>query len=239
MNDTRGAKITMRRFLIATAVSLALSSNPLALKAQFLGTGPHDEFRDTTILRPPASSKVAVIVFEDLGCPACARAHPLEIQATQLTHVPLVRYDFPLEAHIWTFEGAVEARYIQHTLGAKLADDFRSDVFASQGLITSKDDLHQFAAAWLKKHGQKMPAVIDPNGLLAKEVNADLNLGKRLNLGYTPTVVVVTRTQYQVVCGTRDGANDPKQILPIVKAALAKTTIAKAPVSQAPTAKAH
>ena len=229
----------MRRFLIATAVSLALFLSPFALKAQFLGTGPHDDFHDTTILRPPAGSQVAVIVFEDLGCPACARAHPLEIQATQQTHVPLVRYDFPLVAHIWTFEGAVDARYIQHTLGAKLAEDFRSDVFASQGVITSKDDLHQFTAAWLQKHGQKMPAVVDPNGTLAKEVNADLDLGKRLNLQYTPTIVVVTRNAYQVVCGTKDGANDPAQILPIVKAALAKTTIAKAPTAKAPVAKAH
>lgn len=233
MNDTRGAKITMRHFLIATTVSVALSLSPFALKAQFLGTGPHDDFRDTTILRPPAGSKVAVIVFEDLGCPACARAHPLEIQATQEAHVPLVRYDFPLEAHIWTFEGAVDARYIQHTLGAKLAGDFRSDVFVSQRMIMNKDDLHEFTADWLKKHGQKMPAVIDPNGTLAKEVNADLDLGKRLNLEFTPTVVVVTRNEYQVVCGTRDGANDPTQILPVVKAALAKTTAASAPSAQA------
>src|SRR5580698_1416567 len=97
----------MRRFLIATAVSLALFSQPFAMKAQFLGTGPRDEFRDTTILRPTAGSKVALIVFEDLGCPACARAHPLENQAIEQTHVPLLRYDFPLEQHIWTFEGAV------------------------------------------------------------------------------------------------------------------------------------
>src|ERR1035441_4968261 len=100
-------------------------------------------------------------------------------------------------------------------------------------------DLHQFAAAWLQKHGQKMPAVMDPNGTLAKEVNADLELGKRLNLQYTPTIVVVTRNAYQVVCGTKDGANDPAQILPIVKAALAKTTIVKAPIAKAPIAKAH
>src|ERR1035437_8306277 len=208
MNNTRGAKITMRRFLIATAVSLALSSNPFALKAQFLGTGPHDDFHDTTILRPPAARQAAVMVFEDLGCPSSARAHPLEILATQQTHVPLVRYDFPLEAHIWTSEGAVDARYIQHTLGAKLADEFRSDVFASQQMIMSKDDLHQFTAAWLQKHGQKMPKVIDPNGTLAKEVNADLDLGKRLNLGYTPTVVVVTRNEYQVVLRSEEHTSE-------------------------------
>jgi protein-disulfide isomerase len=229
----------MRRFSIAIAVSLVLLSNPFALKAQFLGTGPHDEFRDTTILRPPAGSKVALIVFEDLGCPACARAHPLELQAVEQTHVPMVRYDFPLEAHIWTFEGAVDARYIQHTLGAKLADEFRGDVFASQQMIMSKDDLHQFTALWLRKHEKQMPAQVDPNGTLAKEVNADLDLGKRLNLGFTPTVVVVTRNQYQVVCGTKEGANDPAQILPTIKAAMAKTSVPSTPTSKTPPAKAH
>jgi hypothetical protein len=46
-------------------------------------------------------------------------------------------------------------------------------------------------------------------------------LGKRLNVTFTPTVVVVTAKAYQVVCGTAQGANDPTQILPVVKAALA------------------
>jgi hypothetical protein len=210
----------MRAFLICTAVCLALLSQPA--RGQFAGTGARDDFRDTTILRPPADSKVALIVFEDLGCPACARAHPYELLAAQETHVPLLRYDFPLEAHIWTFEGAVCARYIQDKIGPKLADEYRSDVFASQRMISSKDDLYQFTSGWLQKHGKQMPAVVDPNGTLAKEVSADLALGKRLNVQYTPTVVVVTRDQYQVVCGTRDGANDPTQILGVVKAAIAQ-----------------
>jgi hypothetical protein len=212
----------MRRFLIGTAVSLALLLLPTAINAQFAGTGAHDNFLDTTILRPPTGSKVAIIVFEDLGCPACARAHPFELPAAQQAHVPLLRYDFPLEAHIWTFEGAVCARYIQDEISPRLADQFRSDVFASQRMISNKDDLYQFTSTWLQKHGKKMPAKLDPTGKLAKEVNADLALGKRLNVEWTPTVVVVTRNQYQVVCGTKDGANDASQLLQVVKAAVAQ-----------------
>ena len=133
-----------------------------------------------------------------------------------------LRYDFPLEAHIWTFEGAVCARYIQDEISPRLADEFRSDVFASQRMISNKDDLYQFTSTWLQKHGKKMPAKLDPTGKLAKEVNADLALGKRLNVEWTPTVVVVTRDQYQVVCGTKDGANDASQLLQVVKAAVAQ-----------------
>ena len=212
----------MRRFLSATAVILVLLSAPVLAHAQFSGTATRDNFLDTTVLRPPAGSKVAMIVFEDLGCPSCARAHPFELDAVKQTGVRLVRYDFPLEAHVWTFEGAVCARYIQDKISPELAGQFRTDVFASQRMIYSKDDIHQFTANWLKKHGRQMPAVLDPNGTLAKEVSADLELGKRLNVEYTPTIVVVTRSQYQAVCGTHDGKCEPEQIVAVVKGAMAQ-----------------
>jgi len=210
----------MRKSILLTIIATSFAA--LSMRAQFIGPPSHDSFRDTTILRPPTGSKVAIIVFEDLGCPACAKAHPFELQVAQQTHVALVRHDFPLEAHIWTFEGAVCARYIQDKIGPQLADEFRSAVFASQASIGSKDDLHSFMAAWLRKHGKQMPSVIDPDGALAKEVGADRDLGIRLNVEWTPTVVVVTRNEYQVVCGTKDGPNDPARILPVVQAAIAK-----------------
>jgi len=190
-------------------------------QGQFLGTGPRDGFHDTSILRPPAGSKVAIIVFEDLECPACARAHPYEVEAAKETHVPLLRHDFPLPQHTWAFQGAVLARYIQDKISPQLAEQYRSEVFAAQDAIANKDDLYQFTSGWLQKHGKKMPPAVDPDGALAKEVNADVDLGKRLNIAYTPTVVVVTANAYQVVCGTGQGANDPAEILPVAKAATA------------------
>jgi protein-disulfide isomerase len=210
------------RHTIRTMIGLALLAAPFATHAQFAGTGARDNFRDTTILRPPIGSKVALIVFEDLGCPACARAHPFEVDAVNQTHVALLRYDFPIEAHVWTFSGAVCARYVQDTYGAEMAEEFRSAVFKSQSMYSSEDDIHRFLAMWLEKRGKKMPAVFDPGGKLGKEVTADAELGRRLNVEFTPTVVVVTRNNYQVVCGTKEGANDPAKILEVVKAAMAQ-----------------
>lgn len=212
----------MRHLTIRTMICLALLAAPFAAHAQFAGTGARDNFRDTTILRPPAGSKVALIVFEDLGCPACARAHPFETDAVKQTHVTLLRYDFPIEAHVWTFSGAVCARYVQDTYGPAPAEEFRSSVFKSQSMYSSEDDIHRFLATWLEKRGKKMPAVFDPGGKLGKEVTADAELGKRLNVEFTPTVVVVARNNYQVVCGTKEGANDPSKILEVVKAAMAQ-----------------
>jgi len=197
------------------------------MPAQFLGPPTHDDFRDTTILRPPAGSKVAILIFEDLGCPACARAHPIEIQAAEQYHVPLMRHDFPLVSHIWTFEGAVVARYLQDKVSPKLAGEFRTDVFHDQAAIAGKDDLHQFAQLWFQQHGQKMPVVIDPSGALTAKVQADLDLGKRLNVTQTPTLVVVTRNNYQIVCGTKT-LLDPNQLVPILRAAIQQTTTSPA-----------
>lgn len=226
-----------RRMFAAVAAVLMLVFTSSAVQAQFAGTAPRDNFRDTTILRPPAGAKVAIIVFEDMGCPACAHAHPIEQQAAEQYHVPLVRYDFPIPAHIWTFDAAVYARYLQDKVSPKLANEYRSAVFASQRMISGKDDLRQFTQQWMQQHGQKMPFVLDPNGALAAKVHADYELGIRLNVEYTPTIVVVSRTNYQVIAGTETGSHDPMQLFPVLKAALEQT---KSPTAAHVTrAKAH
>jgi protein-disulfide isomerase len=213
----------LRNIIVTAAATLMLASTTPAMQAQFAGTGPRDNFRDTTILRPPTGSKVAIIVFEDLGCPACARAHPIERQVAEQYHVPILRYDFPLAQHIWTFQGAVYARYLQDKVSPKLADEYRSAVFVAQMSISSKDDLRQFTENWMEKHGQKLPKAVDPSGTLAAKVQADYDLGKRLNVEWTPTLVVVTRNNYQVVGGTAEGPNDPTKLAAVVEGAIAQT----------------
>jgi protein-disulfide isomerase len=205
-------------FAIA-AVVLLLAGVPG--QAQFHGQGPDVPFKDTSMLKPPAGHKVALIVFEDLGCPGCAMAHPYELKAVEQTGVSLVRYDFPLAAHIWTFQGAVYARYIQDKISPELATQYRTDVFAAQRMIANKDDLERFTRTWMTRHGKQMPFVVDADGSLAKKVQADYDLGRKMNLQYTPTVVVATKDKYQVVCGVKDHM-DPAQILPTIEGAIAQ-----------------
>jgi protein-disulfide isomerase len=221
----RGIKVAALSFLflVLTAVS----------SAQFLGPRAPDAFRDKSMLHPPAGSKVAIIVFEDLGCPGCAAAHPLELQAAAEYHVPIVRYDFPIPAHIWTFNGAVCARYLQDKVDPKLADQYRTEVFAAQRLINTKDDIAQYTRRWMQQHGRQMPFVLDPNGSLAAEVKSDQNLGLKLNVTHTPTIIVVTTNNYQLVCGT-EALQDPARLFPILKAAVAQASeVPKAPTKPA------
>src|ERR1700757_851130 len=83
------------------------------------------------ILRPPKGAEVALVVFEDLQCPDCRRAAPLVAQAAQTYKIPVVRHDFPLPMHNWSFEAAVMARYFD-THSKALGNEFRDYIFANQ-----------------------------------------------------------------------------------------------------------
>jgi protein-disulfide isomerase len=151
-------------------------------------------FNDTSMLKPPAGAKVAVYEFEDLECPACAHAAPIVRAAVAQYKIPVVRRDYPWPFHIWSFDAAVTARYIQDNISPALADQFRGDVFANQPGIANKDDLAAFTRRWFQSHGKTMPFVIDANGACKNEVESDRALGDRLGVHATPCIFVVTQT---------------------------------------------
>jgi protein-disulfide isomerase len=178
----------MNRILLAAALLLALPSAVLA-HAQ-------TTFRDTSMLRAPAGSKVAIFEFEDLECPACAHAFPIVHEAVDRYKIPLLRHDFPLKMHIWSLDAAINARYMQDKISPQFAEDYRRAVFANQVSIASKDDLNAFTQKYFQSHGKPMPFVIDPSGLFAAEVHADYTLGERVGLTQTPTIFIVTQKGY-------------------------------------------
>jgi len=184
-----------------------------------------DTFKDTSMLKPPVGAKVAVYEFDDLECPACAHALPLVHAAVLHYNIPLVHHDFPLtEIHVWSFDAAVTARYLQDNVSAGVADDFRRDVFAHQREISSKDDLNRFTKAWFQQNGQKMPFVIDASGACRNEVQADRALGDRLGVQRTPCIFVVTEHSWKHV-------EDVSQLSQTIDAALAETAGASAEVA--------
>jgi protein-disulfide isomerase len=183
----------MNRIVLAATLLLALPASLSALPPA--GTA----FRDTSMLRAPAGSKVAIYEFEDLECPACARAFPIVHAAVEKYKIPLLRHDFPLTMHIWSFDAAVNARYMQDKISPQFAEDYRRTVFANQTSIATKDDLNAFTQKYLQSHGREMPFVVDPNGLFAAEVRADYTLGERVGLTQTPTIFIVTQKGYTQV----------------------------------------
>lgn len=168
----------------------------LALAAHAFAQFSNPESQTTTVqnaapLHPPAGARVAIVEFEDLECPDCARANPVVKEAVEKYHIPWVRHDFPLPFHTWSFEAAVDARWFD-TKSKKLGDDFRDAVFAAQPTIHSEDDLHAFAQKFAQDHKLSLPFVVDPQGRLAQLVKADSDLGQSVGIQHTPTIWVVT-----------------------------------------------
>jgi protein-disulfide isomerase len=151
-------------------------------------------FKDTSMLKPPTGAKVAIIEFEDLECPGCAYAAPIVHATAARYKIPLVRHDYPWAFHIWSFDAAVTARYLQDKVSPQIADDFRRDVFAGQQRIANKDDLTTFTHNWFQSHKLTLPFVMDASGACKAEVEADRALGDRLNVRSTPCIIVVTET---------------------------------------------
>lgn len=180
------------RRLLAIAVFGSFVSAGIAAAQISMPPNEVSHFIDTSMLKPPAGVKLAVIEWEDLECPACAHAFPFVHAAIAQYHIPLVEYDFLIPGHIWSHQAAIYARYMKDKISPQLAEDYRRQVFAAQYRIASQDDLLNFTKQFMAQHGKQMPFVVDPTGQFEREVEADVDLGKKLGLAETPTIVVVT-----------------------------------------------
>jgi protein-disulfide isomerase len=142
------------------------------------------------VLRPPKGAQVAIVVFEDLQCPQCRRLAPILEQASKTYKIPLVRHDFPLPMHNWSYEAAVMARYFDAT-SKTVGNEFRDYIFSNQ-LEINPQNLRGYAEKFANEHKVGLPFLIDPQGKFAAEVNADRDIGKEIKLEHTPTVYVVS-----------------------------------------------
>jgi protein-disulfide isomerase len=177
--------------LLALASAALFLATTASTQAQFVAPPGGTKVLDSSALRPPAGARVAMVEFEDMECPDCARANPLLKEAAAKYKIPWVRHDFPLAMHNWSFNAAVNARWFD-TRSKSLGDEYRDQVFANQMSIVSPDTLRQFTEKFAAGHGIALPFAIDPQGALASLVKADYALGQRIGIEHTPTIWVVT-----------------------------------------------
>jgi protein-disulfide isomerase len=146
---------------------------------------------DSSALHPPAGARVAIVEFDDLQCPSCAAANPILKDAAAKYHIPWIRHDFLIPYHNWSRIAAINARWFDQKNKA-LGDEYRDQVFASQTSIYNPDSLAQFTQKFAQSHGAALPFAIDPQGKLAHEVDADVDLARRTGCKLTPTIFVVS-----------------------------------------------
>jgi len=207
--------------LIYIAAGLALALVPAASRAA-----------DGSSLKPPAGARVAIVVFEDLECPSCATAYPMVWEAAKAHKVPVMLRDFPLQAHPWSFDAAVFARYFD-TKSEKLGEDFRGYIYKNQPQI-DKQNLRQYVDKFANDNKTPIPFVLDPDGQLKAKIIADRTLGTQIGLQHTPTIFVI---------GNGGPATPPIEISDYSKIGQAVEEMlqkapAPAPASKAPSKKA-
>jgi len=179
------------QFAAAVVTAAAFIATPAA-RAQFTPPPAGTQVHDPSVLKPPAGARVAIVEWEDLECPDCARANPLLREAADKYHIPWVRHDFPLSFHSWSFQAAVNARWFD-TKSRKLGDEYRDDIFAAQpSLGEDPAKMSDFTQKFASEHGIAFPFNVDPQGKLAAEVKSDYALGQRVGIEHTPTIWVVT-----------------------------------------------
>ena len=145
----------------------------------------------------PDGVDLAIVVFEDLQCPDCAKAHPELIKAAAETGVPLLIHDYPIVRHVWAFPAAILARHFA-AQSEQLGVEFRSYVFEHQRAITP-ENLREWGDNFAAQHGLQLPADVDPEGKLQAAVQADFDLGRQIGLEYVPLMFVNYRAGSQVM----------------------------------------
>jgi protein-disulfide isomerase len=146
---------------------------------------------DGSSLKPPPGAKVALIVFEDMQCPDCARAYPVVWDAATAHKIPVVLHDFPLPNHNWSFRAAVLARYFD-SKSQKMGDDYRGYIYKNQQQIVDEGSLQQYTQRFADDNKVPLPFNIDPDGKLTDKVKEDRLLGQKIGLEHTPTIFVVS-----------------------------------------------
>jgi protein-disulfide isomerase len=168
---------------------MRVSINRIMILLAALGSSACAFAADASALKLPRGAKVAIVMFEDLQCPDCARAYSMVWEAAASHKVPVVLHDFPLPMHNWAFEAAVWARYFDHISG-DLGNDFRRFIYANQ-LQVSRDNLLQWAQKFAAENKTAVPSDKDPDGKLSELVKADFALGQRIGVEHTPTIWVI------------------------------------------------
>ena len=187
---------------------------------------------DTSSLRPPTGAKVAIVEFIDLQCPDCAAKNPLVKEAAKTYNVPLIRHDFPLPKHTWSFEAAVIAKYFDSKSKA-LGSAWRDYCFENQPAITP-ESLRSRAEKFASQNGAALPFVVDPDGKFANEVKADFAFGQQVGIEHTPTIYVVSNSPSKPVVEVTEPSQQLYSTIDQMKSAAGPAEVAPTPKKSVP-----
>ena len=158
----------------------------------FLGLGASAALAaaDGSQLALPPGATVAIVVFEDLQCPDCARAHPGLLAASKAEQRTAGDPRFPrLPGTPGRFrQPCWPATSLRSRRGWE--DEFRSFIFESRRHHARQPAAVRGAVRRAARSCNCPPTSI-PDGKLQAQVQADFDLGKQIHLEYVPLMFVL------------------------------------------------
>ena len=144
---------------------------------------------DASSIKTPPGAAVAIVMFMDLQCPACAKAYPIVKQVAESHHVLIISKDFPMPNHEWAADAAVYARFFDET-SERMGEDFRGYVYQDQSSINARN-LPESAREFAYAKSIPAPLSVDPGGRLRALVQADVELGRHIGIDHVPALFVI------------------------------------------------
>jgi protein-disulfide isomerase len=150
------------------------------------------------------TAPVMIEVFSDYQCPACKTLHeqtlrPLVVEYARTGKVYLVHRDFPLTGHAYARQAALLACAAERVgKYAQVADA----MFANQAAwsINGKVEEAAFSVLTPSEAAKVRILVKDPG--VAADVERDLQLGAKIPLQQTPTMIITHRLKQYPLTGS-------------------------------------
>jgi protein-disulfide isomerase len=176
--------ISSDRKTLLRATSFRLDGDPFAPEIERLKLEHQPSFG-------PENAPLTLVVFSDFECPLC-REEAKELRAKAPAEFPkdlrVVFVDFPLEAiHPWARQAALAGRCVYRQSG-ELFWDYHDWIFEHQPEINA-GNLRDKILEWAKGKRLDAPqlAACIGNRSMEAEVDAELALGRKLDIEATPT----------------------------------------------------
>jgi len=142
-----------------------------------------------TLVRENGETKVTVIVFSDMECPACKRADQLMKSIKETSGVKIVFRHFPLSIHK---NSQITARAVESARVMGKGWEMIDLLFDRQEEWSADSKIEVKLAGYAKELGLDEKVFLDnlQSASVSATVAFDLNLGNSLRLPGTPTIYV-------------------------------------------------
>lgn len=187
---------------------MKLFASPLLIAAVYLGfavapSGLCAQAKPSGRAIGPVVAKVRIDLFSDFQCPSCkglaeGTLRRIKEEYALKGKIRLVHHDFPLPQHQYARHAAILASAADR-LGK--FEPVSEVLFREQPAWSVNGKVDDVVDSVLTPEERKKIREISKDPAIEKAIDADIELGKRMNVGSTPTMIITANSKPNPVVG--------------------------------------